>query len=223
MQAEESEGLQANKHIKDIQSTEAVKLSQEDDSFQHISRPWESCCHCCSAVYAAANGRPGRKPVILWNNSRKSERLPIEGSLRQVRLRFGPIDSSAFCFLRGSSGFWNHRRCWPCKKKKIEKKKAVASCSTLYLEDHQCGSQCNLWPFEGHPSVNRAAQLWWKYLFAEVNLSYKQIFLIQYSIRRDWPLVREERSINKLSQGLLILWFPQTLNCHGERQGRAEG
>lgn len=65
----------------------------------------------------------------------------------------------------------------------------------------------------------------WNTSLQKPNLSYKQILLIQYSILKDWPLVnpREERSINKLSQGLLILWFPQTLNCHGERQGRARG
>lgn len=68
-------------------------------------------------------------------------------------------------------------------------------------------------------------KLRWKIPLSLHNLSYKQILLIQYSILKEWPLVNpgEERSINKLSQGLLILWFPQTLNCHGERQGRARG
>lgn len=156
--------------------------------------------------------------VILWNNSKRYQRFPMEGALWPVHLRFRPVGSSAFRFS------WEDQVAFEMTGgADHEKKKTLASCSTLYLGDHQRGPQCDLKPFEWHLSANRSGRMVVKYLVAEVNLSYKQIFLIQYSILRDWPLVREERSINKLSQGLLILWFPQTLNCHGERQGRAQG
>lgn len=61
------------------------------------------------------------QPAILWNNGgrkKKHQSLLIEGALCLVRLHFQPIGSSAFCLPRGSSGFWNHRRCWPGKKKR---------------------------------------------------------------------------------------------------------
>lgn len=116
------------------------------------------------------------------------------------------------------------------KRRRRKEKKTVASRSALYLTDHRPRRTMRLeTSSEWHLNTSRAGELRAKYLLflfvAEANLSYKQILLIQYSILKDWPLVnpREERSINKLSQGLLILWFPQTLNCRGERQGRARG
>lgn len=109
----------------------------------------------CTLLQTAGLSGRELQPVILWNNSKAYQRLLIEGALRPVCLRFGPIGSSAFCFLRGSSGFLKSQEVLTMKKK------TLASCSTLYLEDHQCGPQCNLRPFEWHLSANRAGELWW--------------------------------------------------------------
>lgn len=117
-----------------------------------------------------------------------------------------------FCSPRGSSGTRNHRSYWPWKRPQPHVPHSISETIILQHNATQDPSSDILVRTE---RPNTSLQ----------NLSYKQILLIQYSILKDWPLVnpREERSINKLSQGLLILWFPQTLNCHGERQGRARG
>lgn len=63
-------------------------LSQQDDSFKHISRLCKRHSHCCSAVYAAVNrggALSGRRTavVILWNSSKNYQSLPNKEPLAQ--------------------------------------------------------------------------------------------------------------------------------------------
>ena len=134
-------------------------LSQQDDSFKHISRLCKRHSHCCSAVYTAVNSGfkwKGAAVVILWNNSKNYQSLQNKEPLAQfIWLLYFRPGLECFCTPRGSRATWNHRRYWPWKKK------TSASCSTLYLTDHQPGAQCNPRPFKWHLSANRTAEFCW--------------------------------------------------------------
>lgn len=54
------------------------------------------------------------------------------------------------------SGSWEDQVAFEITGGADHKKKTLASCSTLYREDHQCSPQCNLRPYEWHLSANRA-------------------------------------------------------------------
>lgn len=95
------------------------------------------------------------QPAILWNNRRKKAskfadwRSPLTGSsafgTHRLELSASQEDQVAFEIIGGAD----------------HEEKTLASCSTLYLEDHRCGAQCNLGTSGWHLSVNRAWELWW--------------------------------------------------------------
>lgn len=76
-------------------------LSQQDDSFKHISSLCKRHCHCCSAVYTAVNSSfEWRRTalVILQNSSKNYQSLLNKERLAHFArlLYFRPIGSSAF-------------------------------------------------------------------------------------------------------------------------------
>lgn len=95
-------------------------LSQQDDSFKHISRLCKRHSHCCSVVYTAVNSSFKWKRtvvVILWNNSKNYQSLLNKELLAPfIWLLYFRHRLECFWSLRGSSATWNHRRYWPWKR-----------------------------------------------------------------------------------------------------------
>lgn len=130
-------------------------LSQQDDSFKHISRLCKRHSHCRSAVYTAVNSSFKWKRtavVILWNNSKNYQSLLNKELLAQsiwlLYFRHVPPrgDQVPLEIIGG---------------RLLTTKKTLASCSTLYLTDHQPRAQCNSRPSKWHLSTNRAGELRW--------------------------------------------------------------
>lgn len=83
-------------------------LSQQDDSFKHISRLCKRHRHCCSAVYTAVSSgfewRRKTAVVILWNSGKNYQSWLDKEPLAQFiwLLHFTPR-LECFCSLGGSS------------------------------------------------------------------------------------------------------------------------
>lgn len=74
-------------------------LSQQDDSFKHISRLCKRHSHCCSAVYTAVNsGFKWRRTavVILWNNSKNYQSMQHKDLLSSSGYCISDVGLSAF-------------------------------------------------------------------------------------------------------------------------------
>lgn len=96
-------------------------LSQQDDSFKHISSLCKRHCHCCSVVYTAVNSSFEWKRtalVILWNNSKNYQSLLNKEAPAQFvwftvfqtyRLECFLLPERIKCLLKS----W---RCWPWKR-----------------------------------------------------------------------------------------------------------
>lgn len=160
-------------------------LSQPDDSFKHISSLCKRRCHCCSAVYAAANSS------FEWRrNGHSAEQQGKKEAIKVCRIKSRSPTSPAYCIsaigssatpppfsLRGSSTSRNHREVPTMKK-------TSASCSTMYLRDHQPGAQSHARPWEWHLSGNRAGletALKNTSLFAQPELQANPFNPVQYT------------------------------------------
>lgn len=134
-------------------------LSQQDDSFKHISRLCKRHSHCCSAVYAAVNrggALSGRRTavVILWNSSKNYQSLPNKEPLAQFiwLLYFRPGLECLLLPPPPHPPFTPPNERIKCHSKSrgrvLTMKKTLASCSTLYLIHHQPGAQCDSRPLQ---------------------------------------------------------------------------